>query len=141
MQNYYNGFACFSCTGVTPLYTTSIPTPRYGNAVEGKQGPLAFAAFDATGIQRNDNAEVVNYASPDQKLNLAAQRVGVSLPSLTDVTDLESATYDSQKGFLAATIQSQERGGLVGDPGAGVWSEYGVGTITKPAGRTLRGSA
>ncbi|HET9030929.1 MAG TPA: hypothetical protein VFN49_12220 [Candidatus Aquilonibacter sp.] len=72
LQNYYNTFACFSCTGIVPLYTTSIPTPRYGNAIEGKQGPFGFAAFDADGVGRDDNAQVVNFTSQNQKLALSA---------------------------------------------------------------------
>ena len=137
LSNDYNQFACFSCTGLSPLYTTAIPTPRYGNAVEGKEGPFSFAAFDAAGIDRNDNAEVVQFTSPNQKLNVSAQRQGASLPGLVDTTDLQSATYDSQRGFDLSAFQSEDRGTFVTDAGAGLWTQYGIGTYDKTSGAYL----
>ncbi|MFN2450063.1 MAG: hypothetical protein ABR508_09825 [Candidatus Baltobacteraceae bacterium] len=133
LQNYYSNVACFSCTGVTPLYTTAIPTPRFGNAVEGKQGAFAFSAFDAVGYARSDSAQVVSYQTTDQKSNVSLQRVAVSLPGLNDDSLLESAAYNSQRGFAAEAITSQERGTLVADPGAASWNQYGIGTYSKTA--------
>lgn len=131
LQNYYNPFTCYGCTGVTPLYTTSIPTPRYGNAIEGKQGPFSFAAFDAVGAQREDNAEVATYQSRDQKFSAGLQHVAASLPGLLDTTSTEAASYDSQRGFNAFAAGSQESGSLVTQPGAAQWTEAGMSTYDK----------
>src|SRR5579885_1722810 len=50
---------------IQPLYTPAIPTPRDGYAIEGKQGVISAAAFDALGNGRADMATALDYTSPD----------------------------------------------------------------------------
>ncbi len=73
--NYYNAFDCDACNGMQELYTPYIPTPRDGYAVEGKQGPVSFGAFNAINDGRNDAAQAVQLRSKDNKWGLTAQRI------------------------------------------------------------------
>ncbi len=45
--NFYNSSTATRVRALQTLYTPAIPTPREGYAVEGKQGPIGFATFDA----------------------------------------------------------------------------------------------
>ena len=134
LSNYYNAFPCYSCNNVLPLYTTSIPTPRYGYALEGKQGPISFAGFDAVGDGRDDNAQVVSVSSRDTRWSAMFQRAGVSLPAVVDDVDTEGAGYDSTKGFTAGITQMQERGSLVADPAQAQFTMIGGGLYDKTQG-------
>jgi hypothetical protein len=127
LQNYYNGFTCYTCAGLQPLYTTAIPTPRYGYALEGKQGPLSFAAFDAVGVGRDDNAEVLGLQSSDSRWNGSLQHGSTAAGGLLDVVSTEAASYDSKKGFEADLAQAQERGTLVTNDAQANWSHLGMG--------------
>jgi hypothetical protein len=131
LQNYYNAFSCFVCSGIQPLYTTAIPTPRFGNAIEGKQGVFSFSAFDAAGVGRSDNAETITLQSPDQRLSASLQQVRALLPGIEDTTRLASAGYDSQKGLTVEMLGSQESGTNVTDAAAGQWIEGGIGFYDK----------
>ncbi len=99
--NFYNSFNCDACPNIQALYTPAIPTPREGYAVEGKEGPLGFASFDALGDDRNDLASTLDYTSPDTKWGTSVQRVSVNLPGLTDDVT-ESGMYYSDLKHLSA---------------------------------------
>jgi len=74
--------ATFSCTNCPQLlYTPSIPTFRDAYALEGTQGPLTFAAFDAVGDGRDDSAETINYgvSNTQHAYSLNVQNVTVNL--------------------------------------------------------------
>ncbi|MHB8146362.1 MAG: DOMON domain-containing protein [Vulcanimicrobiaceae bacterium] len=134
LQNYYNNFSCFSCQGTQALYTTAIPTPRYGNAIEGKQGMFSFAGFDAVGAGRDDNAQSLSLQSRDQRLSASLQQNATSVDGLVDHVDTAGASYDSQKGLAFEAIDSQERGTLVNTASQGQWLSAGVGFYDKTQG-------
>lgn len=110
-------FSCNNCPD--PLYTPVIPTFAQGYAVEGTQGPLTYAAFDAIGDGRSDNAQAVNYLDENQvhlfQANL--QRVGVDAPGLVDGTTTLDLGYLNQLSHLGAYANiGIDRGTLVTDP-------------------------
>lgn len=83
----FNGhFSCWNCP--MTLYTPGIPEFGQRYAVEGTQGPATFAAFDAIGPQRTDDAQTFGLFSTnrDHQGALILQRVSVNTPDLHDVT-------------------------------------------------------
>jgi hypothetical protein len=101
--NYYDPFSCSACPGVSQLYTPAIPTPRDGYAIEGKQGQVSFAAFDAVGTGRNDGAAAAVYHTTDNRWRISAQTVAVNLPGLNDHVDTAGVSYNDNKhvsGYL-----------------------------------------
>ncbi len=84
--SFYNQFNCDACQNIQSLYTPSIPTPSQGYAVEGKQGPLGFASFDAVGDSRNDLASALNFTSANTSWFSSLQRVSVTMPGFIDTT-------------------------------------------------------
>jgi len=99
--NFYNNLNCDSCPGITELYTPAIPTPRDGYALEGQQGPLGFATFDAVGTSRNDVASVLDYTSPNREWNASVQRVAVTTPDLIDDTTSSGISWSDRKHLSA----------------------------------------
>jgi hypothetical protein len=95
--NFYNQFNCDACPNVQALYTPAIPTPREGYAVEGKEGPFGFAAFDSIGDDRNDLASALDYTSSDTRWNAAVERVAVDLPGLNDDVTETGLAYSDLK--------------------------------------------
>lgn len=135
VASYFNDHTSCSDCPVT-LYTPAIPTFSQGYAIEGTQGRLSFAAFDALGESRDDNAQTINYTyeDPSTAYGLYAQRVGVSVPGLNDVTTTFNAGYLDQKThFLAYVNSGQDRGTDVTDPAIGNYLEGGVGYVTPTA--------
>lgn len=94
--NFYGQFDCDACPNIQELYTPAIPTPREGYAVEGQQGPLSFATFDALGdAGRSDIASALDYRSTDNRWRAVVQRVQVNTDTLVDdVTTTGIAYYD-----------------------------------------------
>ncbi len=82
--SFYNQFNCNACPYIQSLYTPAIPTPAEGYAVEGKEGPLGFATFDAIGDNRNDLASALDFTSSDTRWFADLQRVAVNIPGLND---------------------------------------------------------
>ena len=95
--NYFDNFDCDVCPFIAQLYTPAIPTPRDGYAFEGKQGPIAFAGFDAVGDGRNDGATSLRYNTPDNKWHITAQDVFANIPGGTDHTDTAGIQYSDSK--------------------------------------------
>lgn len=100
-SGFYNPFDCDACPGINELYTPAIPTPRSGYAVEGKQGQMGFAAFDAVGVQRNDQASALTYRSKDLHWSLGAQRVAVDMPGFHDDLTTTGVAFNDSKHITA----------------------------------------
>ncbi|MBC5829641.1 MAG: hypothetical protein GIW98_05545, partial [Candidatus Eremiobacteraeota bacterium] len=151
LQNYYGGF---SCGAICPqeLYTPIIPTPRDGFAVEGHEGTISYAAFDAIGVRRNDLASVASYSSKDQRWNASLQNVsahgqdadqcGVAvsaqncygIPGLNyvhDSTTVASLQHGSTKGLFEYANYGFENGTFSPDPSQARRFNYGIGAYDK----------
>ena len=85
-DNYFDNFDCDACPGLANLYSPSIPTPREGYALGGHQGQLQFAAFDAVGMGRSDEAQSLGYTTPDNHWRYFMERVSAdcNLPGTTN---------------------------------------------------------
>jgi hypothetical protein len=131
-HNFNNLFGCNDCP--TMLYTPAIPTFREGYAYEGTQGPLSFAAYDAIGFQRTDDAQAVTYTQNDPvKIeSIGLQRVGVHTTGLDDTTTSLTSGYEWQKShdFLYFNV-ADDRGTNVTDPGQAQYLELGTGHVSK----------
>ena len=94
--SYYGNYRCFDCPGITELYTPSIPTPASGYAVEGVEGPVGLAAFDAIGDGRTDAAQALTFRSSDDRWTFTGQRVAVdcSLPLTSDCPNDTTSVHD-----------------------------------------------
>lgn len=140
--NFYGQFDCDACPTIQELYTPAIPTPRDGYAIEGRQGPFAFATFDALGAAgRSDIASALDYTSPDRRWRAVLQRVAVAMPGLIDDVTTTGLSFYDQKHVSAYFNYGSDSGSnvLAGnqaqryDFGAG-WSSpnFGVfGSIRK----------
>jgi hypothetical protein len=134
--NYYNVYECDACNAEVSLYTPSIPTPRNGYAIEGTQGPLTFAGFDAVGFGRIDTAQSLTLRNNTQNFRISAQHVGVngdspSLPgpSFRDDTTQIMAKYDDlHHNFVYANYGYESAtGNWITDPGKARFTEIGYG--------------
>ena len=125
--NFYNQFNCDACTGIQGLYTPAIPTPREGYAVEGKQGPLGFASFDAIGDDRNDLASALDYVSPDAKWQATAQREAVTMPGFVDIGTQAGIAYYDLKHLSAYFNYGNDSGSNVLVPGQAQYYDLGGG--------------
>lgn len=132
--NYYNSFNCNDCLNYPLLYTPSIPTPRSGYAVEGKQGDFTFAGFDAIGDDRNDSAQSFAWRSRDRRDEIIYQRTGVDLPGLHDVADYVQGVVGNYHNFSAYATLGDEGGTQITAPGEGRYREYGVNFFTPKSG-------
>lgn len=127
-SNNFNNFYCNICT-IAALYTPAIPTPRDGYAIDGKEGPYAFTAFDAVGSGRSDAAAALSYTSPDLRWTASLQRVAVNTSSLKDdetvtgvfFNDLKHATVYANCGSDAGTNVLKPNRAQYYDAGA-TWS-------------------
>jgi hypothetical protein len=132
LASFFNEhFSCTNCPQT--LYTPSIPIFSQGYGVEGTQGYASFAAYDALGTDRTDQAQTVNYSyeDPKQAFNWELQRVGVDMPDLTDdTTTLEGGYLNQHTHFFLYTNNGYETGTLVTDPNLGTYHEYGGGYVT-----------
>jgi hypothetical protein len=124
---FYNQFNCNVCQAIQSLYTPAIPTPAEGYAVEGKQGPLGFAAFDAIGDQRNDFASALDYVSPDTRWNASVQHVAVSLPGLNDDVTQTGFSYSDLKHLNLYANYGNDSGTNVLVPDEAQYYELGGG--------------
>ncbi|HEY5425945.1 MAG TPA: hypothetical protein VIJ77_05285, partial [Candidatus Tumulicola sp.] len=133
--NFYNNFDCDACPNIQELYTPAIPTPREGYAVEGKQGPLSFATFDALGDNgRSDIASAMNYTSPDRRWNAGVQRVAVNTSAFVDDLTMMGLSYYDHKNISAYFNYGSDSGTnvLVPDQAqrydfGGGWANQGFG--------------
>lgn len=134
LANFYNYGTCVGCVG-QELYTPSIPTPRSGYAVEGKQGPATFAAFDAIGIDgRNDDAQSFAVHTSDTKTSFSVERIGVNMPGLRDTVSYANLAHDSLKGLFEYVGYGNDSGTLVTDGSQATRQEAGVGFYARNGG-------
>jgi hypothetical protein len=134
LGNFYNYGTCVGCMG-QELYTPAIPTPRAGYAVEGKQGPATFAAFDAIGIDgRRDDAESFAVHTADTKTAFSVERVGVNLPGLHDDVNYWNVSHDSLKGLFEYAAYGSDSGTLVTDASQATRKEVGMGFYGRNGG-------
>ncbi|HZO94146.1 MAG TPA: hypothetical protein VFB22_10245 [Candidatus Baltobacteraceae bacterium] len=135
-SSFDNWFSCGNCP--VPLYTPAIPTFSQGYAVEGTQGPLTFAAYDALGTQRIDEGEALAYSfsNPGHAVLLDVQGVGVDTTAWTDHTTTLDTGYLNQISHFGAYVNTgQDRGTFVTTPQLGNYFEGGPFY----AGTTLQG--
>jgi hypothetical protein len=99
--NNYDNFNCNACPGITELYTPNIPTPNEGYAIEGRQGPAQFAAFDSVGTGRVDAAQAFAVNSSDNDWLASFQRVAVNEPGLKDDTVTSGLSFNDHKNISA----------------------------------------
>lgn len=131
-RSFNNTFGCFNCP--TMLYTPAIPTFREGYAYEGTQGNMSFAAFDAVGYSRTDDAETFSYTENDRTKieQVSLQRVGVHVPGFDDVTSSLLSGYSWQKSHAFIYFNDGiDRGTNVSDPNLAQYLEVGVGHADK----------
>lgn len=138
LNSYINpSMFCLGCP--SELYTPSIPSFSDGYAVEGTQGHVNFAAFDALGDGRSDAFASTSYAydDPAKAFQVALQRVSVDArassaygPIHDDVT-YASAGYLNHRshlfGYANAAIDS---GAFVTDASRATYAEEGIGYMT-----------
>ncbi len=126
-QPFNATFSCNNCPQL--LYTPSIPTFRDAYALEGTQGPLTYAAFDAVGRGRDDSAEALNYSvsNTGRALALSLQNVTVNLTGGTrDEVSSLAGGYMNQHSHLGAYLNyGTESGTLVGDSRQGTYYQTG----------------
>jgi hypothetical protein len=122
---------CTNCPQT--LYTPSIPTFGQGYGIEGTQGRASFAAFDALGEDRTDQAETVNYSYEDSRQNFSwnLQRVNAAADGINDnTTTLDGGYLNQHTHFLAYSNNGVESGTLVTDPSLGTYHDLGLGYVT-----------
>ena len=111
--NFYDQFDCDACPTIQELYTPAIPTPREGYAIEGQQGPLSFATFDALGDDgRSDIASALDYTSTDRRFRaVVAARLGQHQRLRRRRLHAGLAYYGSQTHFArtSTTAATRER--------------------------------
>ena len=115
-QNYYNPFDCEVCPGITSLYSPAIPTPNRGYAIEGKEGVMTFAGFDAIGTGRSDLAQSIVFQSKPQTFQLGYQGVSSLAPFSNDRTNEIGAFARDGKHIFGYARYGVERGDFVTDP-------------------------
>jgi len=125
--NFYNPFSCTGCPGIQELYTPSIPTPRDGYAIEGKEGRFNFAGFDAVGLGRNDSAQSFYYKTPNRRVQIATQRVAVNMPGFNDITVTDGITYNNHSDLFAYYNWGYDKGTNVLDLSDNKRSDFGIG--------------
>ena len=132
LSSFFNSkLNCSNCPQT--LYTPSIPTFAQGYGVEGTQGHLNFAGFDALGEGRTDQAQTVNYSYEDsgQSIAIDAQRVNVAAYGLNDNTNtLDGGYFDQRAHVFLYSNNGVETGTLVTDPRLGTYHDLGVGYLT-----------
>ncbi len=132
LDNAFNDTAgCAACPQT--LYTPGIPTFRQGYGVEGTQGPVTFAGFDAVGTQRTDIADAVDVTRTTKRWSgqVDLQRVAVNSPNFLDTTSSINGGYSSTRGhWLVYGNYARENGTFVSDPSQARYGELGAALQT-----------
>jgi len=123
----YDNFNCDLCNGITTLYTPDIPTPRSGYAVEGKQGPITYGAFDAIGKDRTDGAQAISWHNSSRTFSASVQRVGAYLPGLADESTEFGFTASDNKHLFGYFNYGTDRGTNVQAASRGQLYDFGGG--------------
>ena len=139
-QSFNATFSCTNCPQL--LYTPSIPTYRDAYAVEGTNGPLTFAAFDAVGRGRDDSAETLDFSSSNtnRAIGFSLQNVTVDLPGgeRDEVSSLATGFLNQHSHAGAYLDYATESGTNVADSRQGVYYQtgfiYATATTTATVG-------
>jgi hypothetical protein len=134
LSSFFNHNA--SINAPQTLYTPSIPTFAQGYGLEGTQGPVNFAAYDALSTNRSDQAEAAYYRTetPNQLVLVDLQRVNVDAVGLQDTTTtLDAQVGDPRTHLFAYTNNGVESGTLVTHPNLGTYHDLGGGYSTATA--------
>ena len=119
--------SCVNCPQL--LYTPAIPTYRDAYALEGTQGPLTFAAFDAVGTGRDDSAETLDYgtSNPHQAVGFNVQNVTVNESGgiRDQVSSLASGFTNQHSHFGAYFNYGSESGSAVSSASQGTYAQGG----------------
>ncbi|MHB8229222.1 MAG: DOMON domain-containing protein [Vulcanimicrobiaceae bacterium] len=126
-QQAYDNFMCAICSGIIPLYTPAIPTPRDGYAVEGTQGAFQYGAFDAVGKARIDQAQAIGWHNGSQTLSASFQRVGVDMPGFHDDTNEVGVSYGDNKHIFSYFNYGADTGSRVADGARAQLYDLGAG--------------
>ncbi len=126
--NYFGNFNCNACNGYrTILYTPGIPTPRDGYAVEGRQGNVSFASFDAIGFRRNDQATAMTYLSPNRYWQGTYERVAANGTGVHDIANEVGLSWYDHKYTDVYLNAGNETGNLVSDASKARFIDAGGG--------------
>jgi len=127
LSEFYNRFNSVGYY-VADLYTPSIPTPRDGYAIEGKEGPFTLSALDAVGVDgRTDAAQSFGYHTPNRKFAVSLQHTGVNLPGVKDDVVSAGVVNDNLKNFFTYLTYGSDKGTNVADGAQGQRYEAGFG--------------
>ncbi|HTW85954.1 MAG TPA: hypothetical protein VMD91_17925 [Candidatus Sulfotelmatobacter sp.] len=136
---YDNMFNCTDCP--TLLYTPAIPIFREGYAVEGTQGPLTFAAFDAIGDGRVDQSQALDYNVETKQSNVALDYQHTSVDTSDglhdELTSFTSGYLDQPSHLFAYFNGALERGTDVANPAAADYAEGGFGFVNSTSAVVL----
>jgi hypothetical protein len=128
LANTFNAnYICVACP--VTLYTPAIPIFSQGYGIEGTQGRLSFAGFDALGTNRADQAETANYSYEDtrQMYSVYTQRVAVNALGIQDDTTSVNGGYQNLRThFGVYTNNVFESGSLITDFRQAQDHEYGL---------------
>jgi len=127
-QSFNTTFSCTNCPQL--LYTPAIPTYRDAYALEGTQGPLTFAAFDAIGDGRDDSAETLNYnvSNPGRAIGIDLQNVTVNEDGgiLDQVTSFAGGYGNLHSHFFEWFNYGTESGTAITEPAQATYYQGGV---------------
>jgi hypothetical protein len=126
----YNNFDCDMCNGIMSLYTPSIPTPRRGFAVEGKQGPFTYGSYDAAGDARSDAAQALSWRNAPRTFGVSFQRVSMNQPGFADDTVELGTTFGDAKRFSGYFNYGIDKGTNVLDAKRAQYYDFGSGYFT-----------
>ena len=148
--NQFQNFNCNDCVDYPFLYTPAIPTPRDGYAVEGTQGLATFSAFDSLGhFNRSDDAETLNWATPDRYYQVHVMHFGTDCPSpdpfpcrdalpgapgFHDSTLMYQLVEGNRHNSSIYFTDAQENGSFVTDPSQATMREWGLNLYTQKEG-------
>jgi uncharacterized protein DUF5916 len=148
--NQFQSFNCNDCVDYPFLYTPAIPTPRDGYAVEGTQGLATFSAFDSLGhFNRSDDAETLNWATPNRYYQVHVMHFGTDCPSpdpfpcrdaipgvpgFHDSTLMYQLVEGNRHNSSVYFTDAQENGTFVTDPSEATMREWGLNLYTQKEG-------
>ncbi len=120
------------------FYTPSIPTFRDGYALEGTQGPLTYAALDAVGVDRTDEAQALDYnvSNTTRSFGVNVQNVDVNgdvdgIPGVhDDLTSITSGYANQHSHEIAFLNYALEDGSTITDPSQAKYLQTGYGYAT-----------
>lgn len=121
----YGNFDFNISNGITALYTPAIPTPRYGYALEGKEGSFTYGAFNAVGDARTDSAQALTWRNAHRTLGFSVQRVVVDQPGYADDTFEIGSSFNDGKHLTGYFNYGIDKGTNVPDGRQAQYYDFG----------------